>query len=216
MALKLKGSTSGFTAIDAPATAGDNTLVLPANNGSPSQYLQTNGSGVLSWATVATPTTASWTTVNTTATGSSGTVEFTGLTGSEIDQIIFSWNNLNSTGNYGYIIDIGPSSGYATSGYQTNSAYLSSSAQGVSRYTTAFNVRGSAGGGNNEGQFILTNHSGNTWQITGMALDDGSDIMYYVQGSCALSGTLDRIRVRTESGNFDAQGSATVQYLRTP
>jgi len=55
MALKLKGSTSGFTAIDAPAVAGDNTLVLPANNGSASQYLQTNGSGVLSWATVTVP-----------------------------------------------------------------------------------------------------------------------------------------------------------------
>ena len=55
MALKLKGSTSGFTAIDAPAVAGDNTLVLPADNGSASQYLQTNGSGVLSWATVTTP-----------------------------------------------------------------------------------------------------------------------------------------------------------------
>ena len=54
MALKLKGSTSGFTAIDAPATAGDNTLVLPANNGSASQYLQTDGSGGLSWQTVTT------------------------------------------------------------------------------------------------------------------------------------------------------------------
>ena len=55
MALKLKGSTSGFTASDAPAVAGANTLGLPADNGSASQYLQTNGSGVLSWATVTTP-----------------------------------------------------------------------------------------------------------------------------------------------------------------
>ena len=55
MALKLKGSTSGFTAIDAPAVAGDNTLVLPADNGSSSQYLQTDGSGVLSWQTVSVP-----------------------------------------------------------------------------------------------------------------------------------------------------------------
>ena len=52
MALKLKGSTSGFTAIDAPAVAGDNTLVLPGGNGTSGQYLQTNGSGTLSWATV--------------------------------------------------------------------------------------------------------------------------------------------------------------------
>jgi len=58
MALKLKGSTSGFTAIDAPAVAGDNTLVLPADNGSASQYLQTNGSGVLSWQTVSMPSVA--------------------------------------------------------------------------------------------------------------------------------------------------------------
>jgi hypothetical protein len=190
---------------------------LPADNGSPSQYLQTNGSGVLSWATVATPTTASWTTVNTAASSSSGTIEFTGLPGDEIDQLIFTWNNLNSTNNDSYIIDIGPSSGYATSGYRTNSGYIAQGAStGVSRYTTAWNLRGSAGGGVTEGQFILTNHSGNIWQITGMALDDASDVMYFIQGSCALSGTLDRIRVRLGGGNFDAQGSATVQYLRTP
>jgi len=216
MTLRLNGSTSGYVEIDAPATAGSNTLVLPTGNGTAGQFLQTNGSGALSWATVSV-TTASWTKVNTSASSSSGTIEFTGLPGNDIDQLIFSWNNLNSTGNYGYIIDIGPSGGYATSGYRTNSGYIAQgSSSGVSRYTTAFNLRGSAGGGNNEGQFILTNHSGNIWQITGTALDDGSDIMYFVQGSCALSGTLDRIRVRTESGNFDAQGSATVQYLRTP
>ena len=52
MALKLKGSTSGFTAIDAPAVAGDNTLVLPGGNGTSGQYLQTDGSGALSWQTI--------------------------------------------------------------------------------------------------------------------------------------------------------------------
>ena len=34
MALKLKGSTSGFVGLDAPATAGNNTLILPENSGS--------------------------------------------------------------------------------------------------------------------------------------------------------------------------------------
>ena len=53
MTLKLNGSSSGYTAIDAPATAGSNTLVLPANNGSAGQVLQTDGSGNLSWATLA-------------------------------------------------------------------------------------------------------------------------------------------------------------------
>jgi hypothetical protein len=49
MTLRLNGSTSGYTEIDAPAVAGNNTLVLPANNGTTGQFLQTNGSGGLGW-----------------------------------------------------------------------------------------------------------------------------------------------------------------------
>tara|TARA_R100000353_G_scaffold163895_1_gene124487 strand:+ start:623 stop:1204 length:582 start_codon:yes stop_codon:yes gene_type:complete len=47
--LKLNGSSSGYTAIDAPAAAGSNTLVLPADNGSNGEFLKTNGSGTLDW-----------------------------------------------------------------------------------------------------------------------------------------------------------------------
>lgn len=49
MTLRLNGSTSGYTEIDAPAVAGNNTLILPTGNGSSGQVLSTNGSGVLSW-----------------------------------------------------------------------------------------------------------------------------------------------------------------------
>ena len=49
MTLKLNGSSSGYTAIDAPAAAGSNTLTLPANNGSANQVLKTDGSGNLSF-----------------------------------------------------------------------------------------------------------------------------------------------------------------------
>ena len=49
MTLRLNGSTSGYTEIDAPAVAGSNTLVLPTGNGSSGQVLSTNGSGALSW-----------------------------------------------------------------------------------------------------------------------------------------------------------------------
>ena len=40
MTLKLNGSSSGYTAIDAPAAAGSNTLVLPTGNGSAGQVLK--------------------------------------------------------------------------------------------------------------------------------------------------------------------------------
>ena len=49
MSIRLNGSTSGYTEIDAPAVAGSNTLVLPGGNGSAQQVLATNGSGALSW-----------------------------------------------------------------------------------------------------------------------------------------------------------------------
>ena len=49
MTLKLNGSSSGYTAIDAPAAAGSNTLVLPTTNGSANQVLKTDGSGNLAW-----------------------------------------------------------------------------------------------------------------------------------------------------------------------
>ena len=39
MALKLKGSTSGFVGLDAPSVAGNNTLILPENAGSAHQIL---------------------------------------------------------------------------------------------------------------------------------------------------------------------------------
>ena len=52
MSLKLNGSNSGFTELDAPATAGSNTITLPASNGSADQFLK-NGStaGTLEFAT---------------------------------------------------------------------------------------------------------------------------------------------------------------------
>ena len=49
MALRLNGSSSGYVELEAPATAGSNTLVLPTGNGTSGQVLQTNGSGALSW-----------------------------------------------------------------------------------------------------------------------------------------------------------------------
>lgn len=49
MALRLNGSTSGFTALDAPAAAGSNTLVLPTGNGTARQTMMTDGAGALSF-----------------------------------------------------------------------------------------------------------------------------------------------------------------------
>lgn len=81
MTLRLNGSTSGYTEIDAPAVAGSNTLVLPTGNGSSQQVLATNGSGGLSWSNrpILQVVSATYTTMTS---SSSTTFADTGLTAS--------------------------------------------------------------------------------------------------------------------------------------
>lgn len=43
MTLRLNGSSSGYTELDAPAAAGSNTFVLPTSNGSADQFLKNSG-----------------------------------------------------------------------------------------------------------------------------------------------------------------------------
>ena len=53
MALKLKGSTSGFVGLDAPAVSGNNTLILPENSGSAFQLFANDiTAGVTTFTTV--------------------------------------------------------------------------------------------------------------------------------------------------------------------
>ncbi len=52
MGLRLKGQTTGYVELEAPASAADNTLTLPNGNGTNGQVLTTNGSGTLSFTTV--------------------------------------------------------------------------------------------------------------------------------------------------------------------
>ena len=50
MGIRLKGQTTGYVEIKAPATSADNTLTLPNGNGSSNQVLTTDGSGGLTFA----------------------------------------------------------------------------------------------------------------------------------------------------------------------
>ena len=52
MTLRLNGSTSGYTEIDAPAVAGSNTLTLPTGAGSANQFLKNGATaGALAFGT---------------------------------------------------------------------------------------------------------------------------------------------------------------------
>jgi endosialidase-like protein len=81
--LRLEGSTSGYSALVSPATAGSVTWTLPGADGSNGQALTTNGAGTLSWAS---PTAS--------ASGASGYVQFSNGTNLASDSNFF-WDNTN-------------------------------------------------------------------------------------------------------------------------
>ena len=208
MALKLKGSTSGFTAIDAPATAGDNTLVLPADNGSASQYLQTNGSGVLSWATV-TDTNTQITQSSVSAT-TSGTEVIISSIPSDAKRIMVTWQGLSDTGSDSHIIRIGDSGGIESTGYvdqvRTGGTHSShTNGWRIGNYGNATALR--------YGHAFLTTTGSNLWictGISGLEYSGGGNTAYW-GGHKTLSGTLDRVSIALESGTFDA-GSFRVSW----
>jgi len=47
--VRLAGDVAGYVELNAPSTAGNNTLTLPTSNGSTNQGLLTDGSGNLFW-----------------------------------------------------------------------------------------------------------------------------------------------------------------------
>ena len=51
MTLKLNGSSSGSTSIDAPASGADTSFKFPGADGTAGQVLKTDASGNLGWAT---------------------------------------------------------------------------------------------------------------------------------------------------------------------
>lgn len=214
MALKLKGSTSGFTAIDAPAVAGDNTLVLPANNGSASQFLQTNGSGVLSWQTVTDTNTTGWT-MDTTGTSLSGesTVSFTGIP-TTATKVILVWEDLSTSANAEWRIRLGHDATFGGFSYHVASGHTGPSASNSQQMTGSFQTFGLADASATlHGVFELDAGTGNYWYGRTHMNHEGNAYIYWMAGyGDGGSNVLDRVALATTSGTFDS-GTAYCHYL---
>jgi len=210
MTLRLNGSTSGYTEIDAPAVAGSNTLVLPTGNGSSGQYLQTNGSGSLSWATVSA---SKWTidTTGTSLTGSSVSVTGIPSTAVRVEAIV---RDMSLDGNNETDLRLGTSSGLATTGYNTSGGYWGSG-NSLATFTDKFGSNGLA-----SSSYVMNGvwnfwkmGGGNNWYGHGQIILEAATTNYYnMQGFVELGGALDRVGFVPRSGNFDA-GTVFVNYL---
>lgn len=207
MGLRLNGSTSGYTEIDAPAVAGSNTLVLPGGNGSSGQYLQTNGSGTLSW--------SGSLTLGTAQNSTSGTnIDFTGIP-SWAKRITIVFSGVSTNGSNLVIVQVGTSSGVVTTGYTGASAgSLSANTPLVVNLSSGLPISpdGSASYVRH-GHIIITPVSGNTWVFSGSSGDSGTLRAFWYGGTIALAAALDRVRITTVGGTdtFDA-GSINIMY----
>jgi len=201
MTLRLAGSTSGYTEIEAPAVAGSNTLVLPTGNGSADQALVTNGSGTLSFADRGRMTLA------TAQNSTSGTsIDFTGIP-SWVKRVTVMFNGVSTNGTSNLQLQLGTSSGVVSSGYvgQVTEISTASSTNGVSNATSGVYLSSDKGAADLYYAVVsVTNISSNTWLATGVGKDTSWQINVF--GTVALASTLDRIRITTVNGTdtFDA------------
>ena len=208
MTLRLNGSTSGYVEIDAPATAGSNTLVLPTGNGSADQVLVTNGSGTLSFAD------RGRIVQGTAQNSTSGTsIDFTGIP-SWVKRVTVMFNNVSTNGSDYLLVRLGTASGIEASAiyYAMTGANTSAAVASTANYTTGFGIQSGNASNSLIGQYIISNITGNTWIASGTFAGNTSSCIFAV-GRVSLSAVLTQVRITSTGGTntFDA-GSINIMY----
>lgn len=218
--VRLTGSTSGYTELAAPATAGNNTITLPSSNGSVNQLLKNGGtSGTLEWssltddgagnvtattftgnlsgnATTAT-TAASVSSALTFSNAGTGAASGTTYNGSVAQTISYNSMGAPSTGGAGasgtWGINI-----TGNAGTVTNGVYLSTNNNTIWIGGTSNNpvLDNSANAcAVNQGGFFSASRDSNPALLLNRKGTDGQIVQFYAQGS--------------QEGNIQVNGSTT-------
>jgi hypothetical protein len=208
MSLRLNGSTSGYTEIDAPAVAGSNTLVLPTGAGSAYQVVR---NGATAGSLEFTDKIVSGTAV---ASTSGTSIDFTGIP-SWVKRVTVMFNGVSTNGTSNPIIRIGAGSVDAT-GYASGLALVSTNtSSAIGPATTGFPWSGTNGSNITYANATLILLGSNVWvySLAGYIESSGAAYAISAGGSKTLSGTLDRVRITTVNGTdtFDA-GSINILY----
>jgi hypothetical protein len=204
MTIRLVGSTSGYTEIDAPAVAGSNTLVLPTGNGTADQALVTNGSGTLSFADRGRMVLE---TAQATTSGTSK--DFTGIP-SWVKRVTVIFSGVSTNGTSNLLIQIGAGS-ITTSGYASSSGSIAAAAAAsTAGFIQSQNIAAASLYCGTSQIFLV---SGNTYANSGLLSTTTASFNFISGGNITLSGTLDRVRITTVNGTdtFDA-GSINILY----
>jgi hypothetical protein len=206
MTIRLNGSTSGYTEIDAPASAANNTLVLPTGNGSAGNILGTDGAGNLSWVN-------GRMVLATAQNSTSGTsIDFTGIP-SWVKRVTVMFSGVSSSGSSVVQVQIGSGS-VDTTGYTVTAAYVKNAAASLSTtYSSGAGTIFAIATSVRSGQIVFASLGSNIWSVSGNIGDSSDSSVVFLGGNKTLSGTLDRIRITTVNGTdtFDA-GSINILY----
>ena len=204
MSLRLNGSTSGYTELDAGAVAGNNTIKMPTANGSAYQVLR-NG------ATAGTTEFADKIVSGTAQASTSGTsIDFTGIP-SWVKRVTVMFNGVSTSGTSVIHIRLGTSSGVESTGYL--GGIFANGASDNATAGIAIGVGGETSSTIRHGAVCIANITSNTWVAQGSIGRSETAQGYALGFSKTLSGTLDRIRITTVNGTdtFDA-GTINILY----
>jgi hypothetical protein len=197
---------SNWVAFQAPATVSSNvTWTLPATDSTGTQMLVSNGSGTLSWGSTSTHATP--VTVSTTV------VEFLSIP-SWINKINVMFDGVSSSGTSNWLLQLGDSGGFETTGYVGAGSSADSTIVSVVASTAGFILPNSSGSNAFSGLVSFNRMSTNTWVASGnIGSEASTDRLLTTAGSKTLSATLDRIRLTTVNGTdtFDA-GTLNISY----
>ena len=210
MSLRLNGSTSGYTELDAGAVAGNNTIKMPTSNGSAYQVLR-NG------ATAGTTEFGGAIVSGTAVASTSGTsIDFTGIP-SWVKRVTVMFQGVSTSGTSIPIVQLGYQNPVTTSGYLGASSTTdgTSPTYGGASLSSGFNLTGNSQAAAYliSGSMVLTLIGSNTWTCFYAGATSTVFRTFTTAGHVTLSGTLDRVRITTVNGTdtFDA-GTINILY----
>lgn len=242
MPIKLNGSTSGYSQLQAAAVAASNTLTLPASNGAlvaqstttaptngqipignGTDYTAatltagtgitvTNAAGAVT-ITNTNPTAVTVVTLGTpVATTSGTTIDFTGIP-STAKVIYVTFTGVATSGTSALLLQLGTSGGVQATGYLGTGSVVRNTVLST-LYTTGFGIKRDTANQDSNGVLVLTllDSSNGTWACGGVTAMSTDFITQPTAGSKVLSGTLDRIRLTSVSGDTFNAGKMNIAY----
>jgi hypothetical protein len=225
MPIKLNGSTSGFTQIDAAAVASSNTLTLPSGNSTLVDLVSTQTltnktltsptltSPTISGAVVSTMASSVLTSQTAVASTSGTSIDYTSIP-SWVKRITVMFNGVSLSNTDAIIVQLGTGGVPTTSGYTGSSTRLQAIAVSTNAYSGSGFELVALGVAANlaTGSLVITNMTGNTWICTGIVAGTVTNLQDTTAGVIAMAGVVNLVRITsTGTATFDA-GSINIMY----